>query len=185
VVHNVLNDVDQTTGKSYGPWQSLQVPLPDKLWLAPENAESKGGLYLVNASNVIAGAAPQPLPFTPLQDLIAADRLALRTYAIRSNDFKRNLAARALPTNIRREYQLARLPRFIWVVEAIDRSLRNAGAPCVLGEAVLDGTSSDNDPAQIALHVHGVMWLQQTDGSVRFPITGDGKPYVSGGVGEP
>ena len=68
--------------------------------------------FLLNASNQIASAAPHPLPFTPLKDLIAANQLALRTYAIRSNDFKRNLDARALPTAIRREYRLARLPRF-------------------------------------------------------------------------
>jgi len=185
VVHNVLNDIDQTTGKVYGPWRTMHVPLPDKLWLAPENAERKGGLFLVAASNQIASAATHPLPYTPLMDLITAGRLALRTYAIRSNDFKCNLDARSLSTTIRREYRLARLPRFIWVVEAIDRQLRRAGAPCVLGEAVLDGTSSDHAPEQIALHVHGTMWLQQTGGKIRFPITGDSQPYVSGGVGEP
>jgi hypothetical protein len=163
----------------------MHVPVPDKLWLAPEAAERKGGSFLVNASNQIAGAAAHPLPFTPLQGLIAAGQLALRTYAIRSNDFKRNLHARSIPTTIRREYGLARLPRFVWVVEAIDRQLRQVGAPCVVGEAVLDGTSSDHAPEEIALHVHGVMWLQQTGGNVRFPITGDAQPYVSGGVGAP
>jgi hypothetical protein len=94
VVQNVLNDVDQVTGKVYGPWRTMHVPVPDKLWLAPEAAERKGGSFLVNASNQIAGAAAHPLPFTPLQGLIAAGQLALRTYAIRSNDFKRNLHAR-------------------------------------------------------------------------------------------
>jgi hypothetical protein len=185
VVKDVLNDIDPDTGKVYGPWRTMHVPLPEKLWLAPEAAERKGGHFLVNASQQIAGVAAQPLPFTPLLDLIAANRLALRTYAIRSNDFKRDLDARGLPTAIRREYRLARLPRFIWVVEAIDRQLRQAGAPCVLGEAVLDGTSSDHAPEEIALHVHGVMWLQQTSGNVRFPILGNAQPYVSGGVGIP
>jgi len=50
---------------------------------------------------------------------------------------------------------------------------------------VLDGTSSDHSPRQVALHVHGVMWLQQTGGDVRFPIIGDSEPYISGGVGAP
>jgi hypothetical protein len=185
IVANVLNDVDPVTGKDYGPWRTMHVPLPDKLWLAPEAAERMGGRYLLNASGRVAAAAPHPLPFAPLQNLIAGNQLALRIYAIRSNDFKRDLDARALPTTIRREYRLARLPRFVWVVEAIDRQLRQAGIPCVVGEAVLDGTSSDHAPEEIALHVHGVMWLQQTGGNVRFPITGDAQPYVSGGVGAP
>jgi len=51
--------------------------------------------------------------------------------------------------------------RFITVVEAIDRQLRDAGAPCVLGEAVLDSTSSDHAPRVIAHHVHAIMWLEQ------------------------
>lgn len=38
-------------------------------------------------------------------------------------------------------YRLARLPRFIRVVEVIQRQLRQAGARCVLGEVVLDSTS--------------------------------------------
>jgi hypothetical protein len=29
-----------------------------------------------------------------------------------------------------------------------------------MGEAVLDGTSSDHAPEQIALHIHGTMWLR-------------------------
>lgn len=185
VVHDVLNDVDQRSGKSYGPWRTMHVPVPDKLWLAPEAAELKGGQFLLNASNRIAGAAMGPLPFTPLQDLIDARHLALRTYAIRSNDFKLGLSSRGLPESVRREYQLARLPRFVWVVEAVDRRLRQAGQPCVVGEAVLDATSPDREPQEIALHVHGVMWLQQTDGNVRFPITGDPQPYTSGGIGDP
>jgi hypothetical protein len=139
----------------------------------------------MNASQQISAVIAQPLPFTPLQDLIATNRLVLRTYAIRSNNFKRDLEARDLPTRIRREYRLARLPRFIWVVEVIDPQLRNGNAPCVVGEAVLDGTSSDHAPEELALHVHGVMWLQQTNGHVRFPILGDAAPYVSGGVGDP
>ncbi len=173
VVRDVLNDVDPTTGKAYGPWRTMHVPVPDKLWLAPEAAERKGGNFLLNASTVIASVGAQPLPFTRLQDLIDTNRLALRTYAIRSNHFKRELGTRRLPTRITREYRLARLPRFVRVVEAIDRQLRQAGAPCVVGEALLDATSSDHAPEQIALHVHGVMWLQQTGGRIRFPILGD------------
>lgn len=186
VVENVLNDIDPTTGKVYGPWRTMHVPVPDKLWLSPEAAEKKGGLYLVTASRQIAAASNGvPLPFTSLVDLATSNRLSLRTYAMRSNDFKGQLETRRLATNIRREYRLARLPRFIWVVEAIDRAHRGTGSPCVLGEAVLDATSSDHAPEAIALHVHGLMWLQQTSGKMRFPIHGDPAPYRSGGVGNP
>jgi hypothetical protein len=182
LVTNVLVDIDAVTGKVYGPWQTMHVPLPDKLWLAPEAAERKGGEYLASASRQIANAAGGPA-FTSLEDLASSKRLALHTYAMRSNAFKEKLRTRGLPTAVRREYALARLPRFVWVVEAVDRQLREGGPRCVLGEAVLDATSSDHAPQQLALHIHGIMWLQQTPGNVRFPIFGDAVPYVTGGVG--
>jgi hypothetical protein len=52
-------------------------------------------------------------------------------------------------------------------------------------EAVLDATSSDHALQELALHIHGVMWLQQTNGDIRFPITGNAQPYDSGGIGSP
>jgi hypothetical protein len=96
-----------------------------------------------------------------------------------------HLPDRGVHANVAREYRLARLPRYVWVVEAIDRQLRSPGSACVLGEAVLDATSSDHSPEVLSLHIHGVMWLQQTSGAIRFPIFGDPTPYARGGVGSP
>ena len=186
-VHDVLNDVDPRTGRAYGPWRTMHVPLPDKLWLAPEAAERKGGEFLFQASRQIAAAVEsgERRPFQSLAELAEQGRLALRTYAVAANRWKAGLAHRNLPESIRRAYALARLPRYVWVVEVIDRELRAAGEACVLGEAVLDATSSDHAPRQVALHIHGVMWLTQTSGKVLFPIFGDGLAYRSGGVGPP
>lgn len=184
IVASVLNDVDPVSGHAYGAWRTMHVPLPDKLWLAPEAAERKGGQYLHHVSAPIAGSSAGGAGVQTLPALIAANRLALKTYAVKSSDFKSSLKRRGLPTEIRREYQLARFPRYVWVVEAIDRDLRDSGQPCVLGEAVLDATSSDHAPDHLALHLHGVMWLQQTDG-IRFPIVGSPNPYLSGGIGDP
>jgi hypothetical protein len=183
LVTDVLADVDPTTGKVYGPWRTMQVPMPEKIWLAPEMAERKGGESLQAASSRIFASWPGTKLFMGLDELIPLDRLRLRTYVIRSNAFKSGLAARGVATNIRRAYALARLPRFIWVVEAVDKALRDAGQPCVLGESVFDATSSDRDPQRLALHVHGIMWLQRTSGKTQFPIFGSYVPYGTGGRG--
>jgi hypothetical protein len=185
LVADVLNDTDLVSGEPYTPWRTMHVPVPEKLWLAPEAAERKAGILLFRSSDGIAAAAGGSPPFTPLNQLISSKRFALRTYAVPSNRFKNGLAARGVAREIVREYRLARLPRFVWVVEAVDRQLRAAGPKCVLGEAVLDATSSDHSPEVLSLHIHGVMWLQQTSGSIRFPIFGDPAPYSSGGVGSP
>jgi hypothetical protein len=34
------------------------------------------------------------------------------------------------------------MPEYVWVVEAVDRTARAAGRPDVVGEAILDSTSS-------------------------------------------
>ena len=88
--YDVLNDVDPITGKVYGPGGRCTFLCPKTL-ARSRSCRAKGRQFLLNASNQIASAAADPLPFTPLQDLINAKQLALRTYAIRSNDFKANL----------------------------------------------------------------------------------------------
>jgi len=184
-IDNVLNDTDHRIDRNYGPWRTIHAPLPEKIWLTPEAAERRGGWYLLRASEQITQVLNEQASLVALTELVRLKRLALKTYAIRSNKFKASLAQRRLPIDIRREYSLSRLPRYIWVVEAIDRQLRTDGKACVIGEALLDATSSDHAPRLLALHIHGVMWLQQTNGDIRFPIYGNSTPYTSGGVGDP
>jgi len=182
IVSDVLRDVAPDTGKVYGPWQMMQVPMPEKIWLAPEVAELKGAELLISLSNEVSMAYPAK-PFLDLQELIALDRLRLHTYAIEASAFKKRLSTRGITANIRRAYSFARLPRYVWVIEAIDRELREDGKPCVLGEAVLDATSSDEDPQQLAVHVHGVLGLRTTSGARTPKVFGSFAPYQSGGHG--
>lgn len=182
LVSDVLADVAPDTGKAYGPWQTMQVPMPDKIWLAPEVAELQSGELLLSLSREITSAYPGK-PFLDLDELIRMDRLRVHTYVTRSNAFKGELKSRGLATNFRRGYAFARLPRYVWVVEAIDKDLRDSGLPCVLGEAVLDATSSDHDARKLAVHIHGVMQIQTTSGIRESPIFGSYAPYESGGRG--
>ncbi len=182
IVSDVLRDVAPDTGRVYGPWQMMQVPMPEKIWLAPEVAERKGAELLISLSSEISNVFPTK-PFLDLQELMNLGRLRLHTYAIEANSFKKELFPRGVTATIRRAYSFARLPHYIWVVEAVDRELRDAGEPCVLGEAVLDATSSDEDPQQLAVHVHGVMGLRRTSGARAPKIFGSISPYQSGGHG--
>jgi hypothetical protein len=68
-------------------------------------------------------------------------------------------------------------------VEAIDQRLRAAGN--VVGEAILDATSSGYDPQFLALHVPGVAWVHRTKGSRPLSIACAPAAYHSGGVGLP
>lgn len=181
---NVLADVDPLTGHAHSLWQTVHVPAPDKIWLSPEAAERVGGLLMQNAS---AAASTAVATITgsavdSIDDLIAAESFSLRTYVASSNRFKASLSARGLPPELVRRYRLARMPRFVLVVEAVERGLRSAGAACTIGQCIFDATSDDHDPGLLAMDVHGVSWVfgpDRTPGGVNFALA---TPYVTGAV---
>lgn len=175
VVEDIFNDVLEN---GPDPWQSLIVPLPEKLWLPPEAAEMTGSDCMLAFAEYASPSHPTAAALSDMK----GNRLALRTYATTANRFKAMLAGR-LPAELVTEYQPARFSRYIWVVEAIDADLRNAGDPnCVVGEAVLDSTSSEHEPNVLAVHVPGVAMVSTGTGT-RYPLTCSTDPYPSGGAG--
>jgi hypothetical protein len=187
-VHNPLDDVvTQMNGqpRAYGPWRTLQVPLPPKLWLAPENAERKAGSLLVQAISAPLAAAVGKHTGGKIEDLpalVTGRHLALRTYASSSESFKRSVTDLGLDPAHSRAYRLARLPKHVWVVEVVDRRLRDAGQPCVLGEALVDATSSNNSPDVVAYRLHGAHMVQTTGRTWRGPTLGGLTPTLPGGA---
>jgi hypothetical protein len=177
LIPDVLNDSGQT------PWRTVHVPAPEKIWLGPEAAEFHGGRVLQRTSAALSPALTTfyGSPLETLDVLINAKRLALKTYVVRSNQFKAELTRRGVPREIARAYRLATFSRYVWVVEAIDRDLRDAGRSCVVGQAIFDATSSDMSPNLLALDVHGVTWSPSSN----KPIVAATGPFLSGAVGPP
>lgn len=181
-VQDVFDDFDAADGYTYTPWNIIMAPLPEKLWLPSGPAEVIGATMIEALARRVA---PYVSSAQEILNLISTNQLAIRTYAARGNEFKASLPSRGLDASLIREYRLARLSRYIWVVEAIDRRKRSALEPCVLGEAVLDATSSELDPNILAVHVPGVALVHRIGAPPRFPIPCDPAPYLSGGVGPP
>ena len=169
VVDNVLDDTDPATGHDHGPWTMLIAPVPDKLWLSPEAAERTGQSYMLAMSAEVATRG-LVTPARALHTLDAKGHVAYRTYAISATAFKAAVLARGLDRSAISEYRLARLPRLVWVVEAIDRRRRTRQQPSVIAEAVFDSTSTDYDPSELIIRVPGACLVRQTDGSMRFPL---------------
>lgn len=190
-VDDPLNDVmthpDTGHVRDYGPWNTLHVPMPMKAWLLPESAEAQGGAFLMAASTVYA-ARVNDVKGSSIEDLAAmhADgRLSFRTYVVASNAYKARLAQRGWPSEAHALVRLSRMPRYVVVVEANDRAKRNAGEPCVLGEAVLDATSADVQPNLLSVRLHGVV-ITYADGLVsQGPSITDPVPVLSGAAGAP
>lgn len=161
-VGNILDDVDAATGDRHSPWQLLLAPVPEKLWLLPEAAE-RAGRDLLLRYDALAGVPA----FASLEK---SRRLTFRTVAMTSASYKGRAATRGLDGASCRELVLARLPRLIWIVEAVDRDARAAGAASVIGEIVFDSTSSDVAPNVLAIRVPGALLIKQTDGTIRSPL---------------
>jgi nitroreductase len=177
LVDDIFNDVGED-GRRLSPWRYLIVPLPEKLWLPAEAAET-------SARPVLEGLAMNALAQVPeaqhLLDLVEADELALRTYAVTANRFKQQVDGRMDPAIVE-AYRFARFSRYIWVVEAVERSRRRSGhQDYVIGEVIFDATSSELMPAPLAVHVPGVAVIARTAGSAATVRSGSG-PYRSGSV---
>jgi hypothetical protein len=144
-------------------WQTLMIPVPEKLWMTGAGAERRGLLYLLAASREASREYPVARRILELRE---ERELEVRTYFSTSNRFKERLRKRSSDPVVTREYAFARMPRFIWIVEAIDRRARDHGTQlgisyeenrCVVGEVIFDATSDDSDPRVVATRIPGLV----------------------------
>jgi hypothetical protein len=157
------------------PWHSFMIPLPPKVYLSGEMAESTGH-FLIRAWGQAAGVPPG---WSALAAALTAGDLSLRTF-LRSNvEYKAAVAAQDRGTDAKRALRLARLPHFVWVVEAHDRAARNSGRPSVWAEFVFDSTSSDHDPRLDAFTLPGVTSTLPPEGGRRVVASTLASPWRS------
>lgn len=145
---------------SRAPWRSIMVPLPPKVYLSGEMAENSAHFQF--RSWGAATGAPQRW-----QDLgagIASKAISLRTFLRSGSEYKRALPEQDRDRSHRRLLRLARLPHWVWIVEAHDRAKRSAGLPHVVAEAVFDSTSSDRSPGLSAISLPGLAATFPPDG---------------------
>jgi hypothetical protein len=161
-VADILADSDADT-QVRRDWQTLMIPVPEKLWMTGTGAERRGLLYLLAASREGSREYPAAGRIVELQE---KRELEVRTYFSTSNRFKERLRKRCFDGVVLREYAFARMPRFVWVVEAIDRRARDRGTSlgisyennqCVAGEVIFDATSDDSDPRVVATRIPGLV----------------------------
>jgi hypothetical protein len=141
----------------HGAWDWLIVPLPAKVFMPGEIAESLGREQLLQEAEN-AGADGASL----IQD-VADGKVSFRSSVIQSNRFKTTLAQRGMNDDIIRLYHGMQLPRWVWVVEAIRRQERADRIPAVVAEAIIDATDHSRDAHVLAWRVPGTLWFWQPD----------------------
>ena len=129
------------------PWQLMMVPMPPKVYLGAEGAENHAYTML----SVMGAAAGAPPALTDLTLRLASSEVKLRTLLLDGSEYKRRLVARGLDAAAFTELRLARLPHYVWVVEAHDIARCAAGGPCVIAEVLLDSTSHEERPRKDAI----------------------------------
>lgn len=157
------------------PWQSLMVPLPPKVFLSGEGAENFAHL----AFRAYGSSSGAPASLTDLAQGVADKSISLRTFLRDHADYKAVVERQGRPRSSTRLLRLARLPHYVWVVEAHDRSLRGAGRPCVIAECVFDSTSSDRSPRLDAISLPGISVTFPPDGAKREAAIGGMTPWNS------
>jgi hypothetical protein len=168
-------------GESYSPWRRLIVPAPEELWLQPELAE-RTAMSFIKAS--VQAANLGKVDFGPLPSLVSSEALGIRTYARHNNSFKKGLPGR-VEDAVLKAYRLARLPRYVWIVEVVDKDRRRSGhEDCVIGEYVFDATSSGLQPRPLAIHLPGdVRVYDPGDNEETTEKCSRDHYYPTGGVG--
>jgi hypothetical protein len=157
--HFVVNDdqegpykiVDCAFTDHRAPWRSIMVPLPPKVLLSAEAAENIGH----KAFSAWRKSSSSPAPWRELAEDLAKRSLGLRTVLHNGSDWKEQLTLRGLPDEVVRVLRLARLPHYVWAVEAHDLQADRAGNPSVVGEILFDSTSHELRPRLDAILLPG------------------------------
>lgn len=161
------------------PWLAIMVPLPPKVYLSGEMAEAWGHETLR-----VFGLPPAPPEWQKLQEALGTTPkgISLRTFLRNTRDYKSGLSAQGRDEDVVRGLRLARLPHYVWVVEAHDRHLRKRKLPSVIAEVVFDPNSSDHvhrEPRRDSLSMPGLTVVTPPDEGKPVPIPDSGRPWRS------
>ena len=162
--HGPYQIVENPFLDDWRPWQYLVIPLPRKVYVSGERAETVGRERLKQA---LRDSATDEA--ADLLDRIDKDEVVFRSAVVRSNQFKARLASRHAPQDVVAAYQWGQMSRWVWVVEAIDHDAWDAGEPSVCAEVLIDATDHSGDPRPIAWRLPDRVIISDPDNDTASP----------------
>ncbi|GAC1382476.1 MAG: hypothetical protein NVSMB48_13090 [Marmoricola sp.] len=162
---------------AHNPWRWVLTPLMPRMNLDAERAEATGAAILTLAVKAWANGGRASVA-------AASGDLTFRTYAVTSSAYKRRLRARSLDPELVQLYRTTQMPKYVWVVEVVDRIARKKGLPNVMGEVVLDSTHGVPDnlasAGWLCMHVEGTALSRGLDhGTIRKASVSNTSGYLS------
>lgn len=177
IIHNDIEGPYQILGCSSSPGQGREneardyclddllaiiVPLPEKVYLNGEEAEeiafqliNKGEIRNDIWKAVVDANIQETQQFFGLLD---KGKLVLRTYFRRSNYYKEQFIE-SLDNSPMLQWAYGMMPmsRYIWVVELTSQELIRMDEPHILGEIIIDATTSQFTRNYLAIHLPGAL----------------------------
>lgn len=162
--HMFINEAG--TSRNVGGWEFLVVPLPAKAWVSAEKARESGLKVLRDRWRELrerSSGQPAAAPGEPEREP------EIRVVVLKASDLKRSLGDRGYPDSIAEPLRFRPLPKWVWVVEALDED----GA--VFEEVVIDSTDHLADLRWIAHRTDVDLRLLESESPapekiVKFPL---------------
>jgi hypothetical protein len=154
------------------PWDSIMIPLPPKVYLSAEAAEGR-------AHEVFRSFVEQLEELRDIEEGLADGSIELRTMLRTGARYKCELAPLTRSPEMLRELRHARLPHWVWIVEAHRQDLCEQGSPCVVAAAVLDSTAFDVEPPLDILALPGMVIIYPPDEADEVKVNGSASPWGS------
>lgn len=168
----LLNDLhcpSPASGSTYDffEWLELVEPQPDRSFLEAYRAEAAAMRLILSNLDDARMREEQGESVPEMAALLEAerlDKLRFRTYLIRSNEYKAQIADdRGASLDLVRAYRGLRLSEWIWVVEYVEIAANAIDDKC-LGETIFDATSSPKNPWVHALRLGTTVSLVYSNG---------------------
>lgn len=154
------------------PWHGIMVPLPPKVFLTGESAEN-------DAFHKLRGIWSSSPTTQRLAEALQDGRIQLRTRLKNVRTFKREIFDQTSSDDVLRLIRLARLPQFVWVVEAHVRARCHVEDRCVIATLLYDSTSNDARPGVCSIAVPGAVAVFPPDDAPRQAVRAGIEPWRS------
>jgi hypothetical protein len=154
------------------PWESIVIPVPPKVYLTGETAESR-------AHEVLRSFAEQADQLGDIEAGLLDDSIVLRTALRSCSDYKHEIEGLTSSDEILCALRHARLPHWVWVVEAHKRELCEKGEPCVVAAVVLDSTAFVLRPPLDILAMRSMVLIYPPDEADVVNVDGGADPWGS------
>lgn len=154
------------------PWDSIMIPLPPKVYLSAEAAEGR-------AHEVFRSFAAQAEQLHDIEEGLVDGSIVLRTMLRTGSRYKQEVGELTRSDETLRALRGARLPHWVWVVEAHRPDLCAKGKPCVVAAAVLDSTAFDFKPPLDILAMPGMVIVYPPDEADSVQVNGSATPWGS------